>query len=398
MSLRKSSATCAASSRRRRRCRTPARTAVPRATRLRRRFPCRRRGRSRPTRDANPRPCSVSPPPTPGAVRKSSWRSWPGTKKDRRSRRTGNSWECTGCGACEEVCPVDIPFDTVWDDVKAWMVNSGYERKELQPYLANVRETHNLFGKPAEDRGAWIPPEAVQSANPEVLYWVGCVASYERQQIARAVVKILNAAKVPYRILGKDEWCSGAPLARMGYQETTKKELMPHNVNAVEETGAKVLVTACAECYRAFAPDYKQWGGNPPYSVFHISHYVEKLIREKRIAFTKPLPQKIAFHDACHMSRVSQVYEPPRQALKFIRDLKVLEILPHHEDALCSGAGGGFPAVFPEQAAGVGQRRPAAAEDTGAAGLAATIPHRQMHFEGLGRAPNMALDIGDLAA
>ena len=82
-----------------------------------------------------------------------------------------NTWECTGCGACEEVCPVDIPFDTVWDDVKAWMVNSGYERKELEPYLANVRETHNLFGKPAEARGAWIPPEAVQSANPEVLYW-----------------------------------------------------------------------------------------------------------------------------------------------------------------------------------------------------------------------------------
>src|SRR5207245_3524487 len=100
----------------------------------------------------------------------------------------------------------------------------------------NVRGTLSLCGAPEGARGAWIPPEAVQSANPEVLYWVGCVASYKRQQIARAVVKILNAAWVPYKILGSDEWCSGAPLARMGYQDTTKKELMPHNVNAVEET------------------------------------------------------------------------------------------------------------------------------------------------------------------
>src|SRR3989441_13356178 len=137
---------------------------------------------------------------------------------------------------------------------------------------------------------------------------------------------------------------------------------MPHKVNAVEETGAKILVTACAECFRAFARDYRQWGGNPPYSVFHFPHSVEKLIREKGITSTKPLPQKIAFHDACHTSRVAKVYEPPRPALKFIRDLKVLEILPHHEDALCSGAGGGFPAVFPEQAAGVAQRRLDAAE------------------------------------
>src|SRR6266566_4040705 len=152
---------------------------------------------------------------------------------------------CTMCGACEAICPVDIPFDTLWDDVKEWMVNSGYARPQLAPYLENVRETHNLFGEPAEARPAWIPPEAVQSETPEVVYWVGCVASYKKQQIARAVVKILNAARVPYKILGTEEWCSGAPIARMGYQEVTKKELMPHNVRAVQETGAKVLVTAC---------------------------------------------------------------------------------------------------------------------------------------------------------
>src|SRR3989441_2724574 len=172
---------------------------------------------------------------------------------------------------------------------------------------------------------------------------------------------------------------------------------MRHTVGAVQKTGAKVLATACAGCYGGFAGDDRQWGGTPPYSVFHISHYVEKLIREKRIAFTKPLPQKIAFHDACHMSRVAKVYEPPRQALKFIRDLKVLEILPHHEDALCSGAGGGFPAVFPEQAAGVAQRRLDAAGDTSAAALLATCPHPGMQFDGVARQPNMTLSIIDLA-
>jgi len=308
-----------------------------------------------------------------------------------------NAWECTGCGACEQVCPVDIPFDRLWDDVKEWMVASGHPRPELEPYLRNVLETRNLYGEPQEKRAAWLPPGTVQSPTPEVVYWVGCAASYKRQQIARAMVKILNAAKVPYRVLGADEWCTGAPLARMGYQDITKEELMPHNVEAVAETGAKVLVTACAECYRAFARDYKQWGGNPPFSVFHISHYVEKLIREKRIAFTKPLPQKVAFHDACHMARVSKVFEAPRQALKFIRDLKVLEIQPHHEDALCSGAGGGFPAVFPEQAARVAERRLDQAEETGAPSVVTTCPHAELHFEDVAAKRNMPVSIVDLA-
>src|SRR3989475_9129141 len=97
------------------------------------------------------------------------------------------------------------------------------------------------------------------------------------------------------------------------------------------------------------------------------------------------------------MSRVSKVFEPPRQALKFIRDLKVLEILPHHEDVLCSGAGGGFPAVFPEQASGVAQRRLDAAEDTGATTLVPTCPHAEMHFDGVARSRNMTQSIVDLA-
>jgi len=308
-----------------------------------------------------------------------------------------SAWECTGCGACEAVCPVDIPFDSLWDGVKAWMVSSGMERPQLRPYLENVRETHNLYGKPAEERAAWLPPETVLSENPEVVYWVGCAASYEKQQIARAVVKILNAARVTYKILGPEEWCSGAPLARMGYQEMVKKELMPHNLDAVARTGTKALVTACAECYRSFSRDYKGWGGNAPFSVFHISQFIAKLVSEKRIAFTKPIPQSIAFHDACHMGRVCDTFDPPRQALKFVKDLKLLEILPMREEALCSGGGGGFPDVFPAQADNVASRRIEAAVNTGSKTLVTTCPHAEMHFDKVARQRNMQMSIVDLA-
>ncbi len=307
------------------------------------------------------------------------------------------AWECTGCGACEEVCPAYIPFDRLWDDVKEWMVESGMGRKELEPRLENVRETRNLYGEPHEARGAWLPPEAVQASKPEVVFWVGCAASYRKQQIARAVVKLLNAARIPYCVLGTEEWCTGAPLARMGYQSYVKKELMPDNIEAVAQTGAKVLVTACAECYRAFRKDYPAWGGNPPFSVFHVSHFVEKLVREKRITFTKPIPTKIAFHDACHMSRVTETYDSPRQALKFIKDLKLLEMFPTRENAQCSGGGGGFPDVYGHQAAGVASRRLQAAVDTGATTLVTTCPHAEMHLEGVAKQRNLQIGIVDLA-
>ncbi len=308
-----------------------------------------------------------------------------------------NVWECTACGACAEVCPAYIPFDRLWDDVKAWMVSSGFGRTSLESYLENVRETRNLYGEPQESRAAWLPPEAVQADQPEVIYWVGCAASYRKQEIARSVVKILNAAKVSYQILGPEEWCTGAPLARMGYQEIARRELMPHNVRIVAQTGAKVLVTACAECFRAFRKDYKEWGGNPPFSVLHISQYIERLIREKRLSFAKPLPKKIAFHDACQMGRVCDTFQPPRQALRFLRDLKVLELFPTREQALCSGGGGGFPDVFSDQAAGVASRRLEAAVEADSDTVVTTCPHAEMHFDKVAKQRNMRVSVLDLA-
>jgi len=309
-----------------------------------------------------------------------------------------NVFECTACGACESVCMADIPFDGLWQDVKEWMVGSGLGMKEHLPVIENVKETHNIFGEPHASRGGWIPKDAVQSEVPEVVYWVGCVASYRKQRVAEAVVKILNAAKVRYRILGENEWCSGAPLANMGFGEYVKKVLMPHNIQAVSQTGAKILVTACAEDLRAFLKDYRRWGGNPPFSVLHISEYVERLVKEKRLTFPKPLPNlKAAFHDSCAQGRVCGAYDGPRNAMKFLRGLTSLEMFPNREEARCSGAGGGFSLVFPNQAASIGSERLETAVELGAQAIITTCPHAEMHFEEIAKRRNMALQTLDIA-
>ena len=307
-------------------------------------------------------------------------------------------FECTACGACENVCMADIPFDGLWQDVKEWMVDSGLGMPEHTSVFENVSETHNIYGEPHQARAAWIPKDAVQDPSPEVVYWVGCAASYRKRRVAEAVVKILNAARVKYRILGKDEWCSGAPLANMGYGTYVKKELMPRNIQAVAQTGAKVLVTACSEDVRAFLIDYRHWGGNPPFSVLHITQYVERLVSEKRLTFTKPLQGlKAAFHDSCAQGRVTGMYDAPRNAMKFLKGLVPLEMFPNKAEAHCSGAGAGFPLVFPNQANSIGSKRLQNAMELGASAVITTCPHAAMHFEQVAARQNMPLQTLDIA-
>lgn len=307
-----------------------------------------------------------------------------------------STYECTGCGACERACMVDIRFDGLWDDVKEWMVESGLgPMPEHIALYENVRKERNIYGEAHEKRDAWIPADANQSASPEIVFWAGCVQSYRQRQVAQAVVKILNAAGVKYRLLGKEEWCTGAPLARVGYGQFVKKELMPHNVDAVAGTGAKILVTACAECYRAFEKDYRRYGGGMPFAVQHISQFVERLVKEKRLKLTKPLQRKITFHDPCNLSRVCKVDEPPRTVLKGISGLQIVEMYHNRGDCLCSGAGGGFALAFPQEAGRLAQRRLQEAKEVGAETVATSCPFALEHMQDVSQRTGKPIDILD---
>lgn len=312
-------------------------------------------------------------------------------------------YECTSCGECEEVCMVDIPFTRLWDQVKAWIVEKGVAPMAEHRYLAeNVAKEHNILGEPHSRRGDWITGADVKQAEwPDVVLWVGCMQSYRQRQVAAAAVKILNAAGVKYRILGAEEWCSGSPLVRVGYARIVEDELMPHNISAVAGTGAKAMVTACAECYRTFVRDYRDFGGVPPFAVYHMAEYVSKLVSEKRLKFSKKIEKKVAYHDPCHLGRHCNCYDAPRDVMKFIQGLQRLEIDPNRNQAQCSGGAGGFPEAFPQQANTLAARRLEQAAKTGADLMVTACPFARERFDNAAKRQGgglVTMDIVELLA
>lgn len=309
------------------------------------------------------------------------------------------AYRCTSCGHCQVVCPVDIPFSRTWDEIKEWTLDRGVANyPEHQEQVANVVQERNIYGELHAQRAAWLPEDAQLSDRPEVIYWAGCAASYRQQELARAVVKILNAAGVRYNILGQEEWCSGGPLMRMGYVRYVVRELGPHNIEAVAKTGVRALVTACAECYRAFWRDYREKGvGNPPFSVYHISQYVERLVKDKRLKLNKTWEEAVTLHDACQMGRNAGNYEAPRTAIKFVSKAKFTEMRRTRDDTLCSGAAGGFNLVWKREARNIARRRLEEARATGSDVLATTCPHAEAHMKDVARRANIPIRVLDLA-
>jgi Fe-S oxidoreductase len=282
---------------------------------------------------------------------------------------------CASCGACNKICPVDIPLSHRWEELKEWLFFEGYAPlKEHKPLRDRVLGTRNPYNEMTVNRDKWMPKEVSLSTEPDILYFVGCTESYRRQEIASATVKILNITDVKFTILGTLEQCCGSPLLRTGQTDIVKDELIPQNISMMEKVGVSEVVTACSGCYQTLTNDYPMFAGKLPFTILHISQYLHRLIDEGKIEFTNRINRTVTYHDPCHLGRHTGEFEKPRKVLNSIPGIQFTEMPRNHMGSRCCGAGGGFKIAFNDKAVEIARKRVKEATETGAESIITTCP------------------------
>ena len=296
-----------------------------------------------------------------------------------------DAWLCLGCEMCGAFCPNEIDIGEVMIALKEMSEEIGYRvedcqqlRELLSDYLVQRPETviddrlcagiqrlnrlsqtitteHNISGDDNVNRLIWsqnlerIPPGLDGKQGAEIVYFVGCVASFfpRSYRVPQAMASILEASGADFTTLGGQEWCCGYPLLSMGRLEQAKT-LIRHNVAQVKELGASRVVFACPSCYHMWKFIYPEvLEEETGLEVLHATELLNELIAQGAIELGE-MDLRVTYHDPCDLGRKSHVFEPPRQVLRSIPGLTFVEMSSCGQISECCGGGGNLESFDPD--------------------------------------------------
>jgi len=215
-------------------------------------------------------------------------------------------------------------------------------------------------------------------AKARVAYFTGCFDNYFDVQVGRDVVNALvrNGYQV---VIPPTQGCCGLPMLANGLRDVALA-LMRQNMAALLETDAQAYVVACASCgsmlKNLYADVFEAIGDSASAEqarrmaarVMDISQFLAQRGYEKP---TRPVEARVTYHDPCHLGRGQGVWAEPREILKSIPGLELVE---HKEANRCCGGGGTFSFSYQQLSRRIQERKLRHIQATGATIVATGCP------------------------
>lgn len=302
---------------------------------------------------------------------------------------------CLGCMACVPACPSGVAYGDLLTGYRALT-----ERQRARPLIDAAARTLICETLPYPNRfrlavktGAvskffqtvlpeklaamvGMIPDVLPKADPlpeifpakgerraRVALLAGCVQRVLAPDINLATLRVLAENGVE-TVIPKKQGCCGSIMMHIGEDKRAMK-FARHNLNIFPDE-VDAVITNAAGCSSGmheygllFAGEQdKARASQFAHQVRDISVFLDELGIRQPAGMSKPF--RVAYHDACHLLHAGKIQAAPRNLLKNIPGITVVELF---EAGMCCGSAGTYNLEQPEIASELGQRKAKAIVD-----------------------------------
>ena len=193
----------------------------------------------------------------------------------------------------------------------------------------------------------------------------------------------------------EEQTCCGQPAFNSGYWEEARP-VAERFLHVFDRSECVVAPSgSCVTMVRKFYPELLKREVDAS-KFYEFSEFLTTVAKVEDVGAR--FPYKVTLHDSCHALRELGISEGPRQLLRKVRSLELLEMRYAEE---CCGFGGTFAVKFGMISAGMGDTKCENAIATGAQFVTSIDPSCLMHIDGVLRkkqSPKKSIHLASILA